>query len=75
MTTAVDLCYVDGSILTINTPFGKTGTFQNGQADLSFILNSLGTDPGSEVLSSQYIGVESYAVESGLGYIIDRKDP
>jgi len=35
----------------------------------------LGNDPGAEVLSSQFIGVETYAVESGLGYIIDRKEP
>ena len=71
MVTAVDLCYVDGSTITINTPFGKTGFYQKGQADLSFVLNSLGTNPGSEVLSSQYIGVETYAVENGLGYMID----
>jgi hypothetical protein len=75
MVTAVDLCYVDGSTITINTPFGKTGFYQKGQADLSFVLNSLGTNPGSEVLSSQYIGVETFAVENGLGYRIDKKDP
>jgi hypothetical protein len=75
MVTAVDLCYVDGSTITINTPFGKTGFYQIGQADLSFVLNSLGTKPGSEVLSSQYIGVETFAVEDGLGYRIDKKDP
>jgi hypothetical protein len=27
MVTAVDLCYVDGSSITINTPFGKTGFY------------------------------------------------
>jgi hypothetical protein len=40
---------------------------------LSFVVNSLGTSPNPEVLSSQYIGVETLAVENGLGYIIDRK--
>ena len=73
MKTNVDLCYVDGSTITINSPFGKTGFYKVGQSDLSFVLNSLGTDPGAEVLSSQYIGVETFAVEDGRGYIIDRK--
>jgi hypothetical protein len=30
MSTAVDLCYIDGSTITINTPFGKTGYYQKG---------------------------------------------
>jgi hypothetical protein len=72
MSTSIDLCYVDGSTLIINNPFGKTGFYQKGQPALSFVLNSLGTNPGEEVLSSQNIGVETYAVEDGLGYIIDR---
>ncbi len=75
MKTTVDLCYVDGSTITINTPFGKTGVYKQGDTEFTFLLSSQGTDPGAEVLSSPYIGVETYAVENGLGYIIDRKVP
>ena len=42
---------------------------------MSFKLDSNGTNPGTDVLSSDFIGVETYAVENGLGYIIDRKEP
>ena len=75
MSTSPDLCYVDGSTVTVQTPFGKSGHYQFGQAPLSFQIDNQGTNPGSDVLAGPYTGVETYAVEGGLAYIIDKLIP
>lgn len=75
ISTTPDGCLVDGTTLTIYNPFGPSGSFARGGSDLQFVFSTGGRYPGSDILTGGLIGVETYAVEGGLAYIIDKLTP
>ena len=72
MVAATATCSISGQTITVDTPFGSSGSYTEGAAAFSFIFSTGGTNP-IKACSAGSFEVSTFRVIAGTGYIIDYK--
>ena len=72
MVAASATCAITGQTITVDNPFGSSGSYTEGDPAFSFIFSTGGTNP-VKACSAGSFEVSTYRVIDGQSYIIDYK--